>query len=436
MRLSLFIPLAIIALTIGWVLSAFSGKQPTEINEIIEVSDEEAYVRDLKYIRVFDVTLKANTHYKRIDFDFHYTSFIIDILNNDGLRDARYKEDDGEITILNGAAHGEDDSRTMSSFVIPKGPQSTMDFYSGNLTGVVRFYLFYAPPLEIDLVKSLYKSADTCDRPAMIPGSSWRSGLSPPIGDREPTTTQHNIVHHAASSNNNHNYVDVVRNIYLLHTQSNGWDDIGYNFLVAQNGTVFEGRDPQGVADIDDIKGAHFCGKNSKTMGVCILGNYMETTPTDSALSSLHHLLVWKCVKSGIDPIAAFPHPEAGSASLPCIAGHRNGCATSCPGDSLYMKLASLRNAVYSTWVDCGGVAGIDNHMAKFDVRVSNADGKLILFPSDLDWKSIELYTTSGALIATYNHKDAIPTPAKGVYIMRILNGGFNSHSIRFAITE
>ena len=63
-------------------------------------------------------------------------------------------------------------------------------------------------------------------------------------GRRSPPTLRLAIVHHTAGANG---YTAaqapaIVRAIQLYHVKGNGWNDIGYNFLVDRFGTVFEGR--------------------------------------------------------------------------------------------------------------------------------------------------------------------------------------------------
>src|SRR6266849_2371364 len=67
------------------------------------------------------------------------------------------------------------------------------------------------------------------------------------------TTVTHLIVHHTDNLNTAADWAAVVRAIWVLHVQGNGWNDIGYNYLVDPNGLLYEGR-----AGGDGVLGAHF----------------------------------------------------------------------------------------------------------------------------------------------------------------------------------
>ena len=136
--------------------------------------------------------------------------------------------------------------------------------------------------------------------------------------------------------------MNVVRNIYLFHTQDRGWSDIGYNYLIAPDGTIFKGRDPE-AGDQDLVRGAHFCGSNSNTTGICLLGNLSLVNATDEAVNSLTELLNWKTLKDELDPLASSSHPL--NSSLRIIAGHRDGCATECPGNNFYPEMSDIRTS-------------------------------------------------------------------------------------------
>jgi len=46
-----------------------------------------------------------------------------------------------------------------------------------------------------------------------------------------------------------------------------GWWDIGYNFLIGEDGNAYEGRGW-------DYVGAHAPGYNTQSIGICILGHF------------------------------------------------------------------------------------------------------------------------------------------------------------------
>ena len=177
----------------------------------------------------------------------------------------------------------------------------------------------------------------------------WRNGLNPPSYSRSFTDVEHVIVHHAAGSNTNTNYTQVVRDIYIYHTEVNGWSDIGYNYLIAQNGALYAGRDPAGGAQ-DDVLGAHFCGSNSRTMGVCLLGNYETAFPADATWATLELLAAFKLQKENLDALGSSQHPLG---QIGHIAGHRDGCSTLCPGGNVYDRLSTLRTDVDDLLTTC-----------------------------------------------------------------------------------
>lgn len=233
-----------------------------------------------------------------------------------------------------------------SQLIVFAAPTKVIRLYSGNLEGSIMLTTQFVKPLTINHL-SLRQKADTCDKPAIIAASEWRKGLTPPKEAPVKTTVKHVIVHHSAGSNYTTNFLEAVRNIYTFHTtpppNGNGWNDVGYNFLIAQDGTIFQGRDGQGIMDGDNVLGAHFCGKNSGTMGICLLGNYNEVQPSNAAIKSLISLAGWKLGKEKLPVIGQFQHTDG---LLNIVSGHRDGCSTECPGNNLYAKLAELRQQI------------------------------------------------------------------------------------------
>lgn len=156
------------------------------------------------------------------------------------------------------------------------------------------------------------------------------------------TKVTHLIVHHSATENLSSDWPAVVRTFWGWHTITNGWGDIGYNFLVDPNGVVYEGR-----SGGNNAIGAHFCGTNSNTMGTCVIGTYTSVPPTDKAITSLVKILTWKCNLENINPLGTAYHSSSGR-TLNNISGHRDGCSTECPGTTLYNNLSSVRSDVLS----------------------------------------------------------------------------------------
>ncbi len=109
------------------------------------------------------------------------------------------------------------------------------------------------------------------------------------------------FVHHTVNANNytRAQAPALVRGIYYYHTQVNGWNDIGYNFLIDRFGTIYEGR-YGGVASA--VIGAQVLGFNSMSTGVSLIGTFQTVAPSKAAVTSLERLLAWKLDLSHLDP--------------------------------------------------------------------------------------------------------------------------------------
>lgn len=216
---------------------------------------------------------------------------------------------------------------------------------------------FYHPGLTADTPSvntnsdPINSSACPCPQPDIESRAEWcPTGDCPEQASPTPTSVTHMIIHHSAGTNSASDWAAVVRAIWDLHVNGNGWSDVGYNYLVDPNGVVYEGRGY-------NILGAHFCGTNTNTMGVCVMGNFTEMPPTEEALTALERLLAWKSCDIDTDPLGESFHSSSNRV-LKHISGHQDGCATACPGDSFYPLLPEVREGTNNQILaNCSGLS-------------------------------------------------------------------------------
>ena len=214
-------------------------------------------------------------------------------------------------------------------------------------------------PTNLPPAKSVALSPEgACDLPPSVSRSVWGANLGLQNDKQYKNTpgfapVTHLIVHHSAGDNTSTNWAATVSSIFDYHVNSNGWSDVGYNYLIAPDGTLFYGRGG-GL----NVIGAHYCGKNTNTMGVCMMGNYMTVAPSDTAWATLERIFAWKAVESNINPSANAPLSDLGS--IPVVNGHRSGCATDCPGDMSFNRLPALRTRLAAIVTACRAVSTQD----------------------------------------------------------------------------
>lgn len=106
--------------------------------------------------------------------------------------------------------------------------------------------------------------------------------------------------------------------------KAQGWECIGYHYVVRKDGIIEEGR-PRWA------QGAHAYGDNQHTIGIHVCGNFNLDDPTQMQIEATAQLVGWLCEEYGITP------DDRG------VVGHRDLMATACPGNHLYDILQDIR---------------------------------------------------------------------------------------------
>lgn len=146
------------------------------------------------------------------------------------------------------------------------------------------------------------------------------------------------VIHHTATTQDLDDPETAIRAIYHYHAMSRNWGDIGYNYIIDQDGNIYEGR-----AGGDGVKAGHAAGFNQGTIGIALLGNY-ENEPLPAAMmQALAGLILEKSELHGIDVDAYGMFRGEVRANL---LAHRDVGATTCPGQYAYDYLDDLRKLV------------------------------------------------------------------------------------------
>jgi N-acetylmuramoyl-L-alanine amidase len=239
------------------------------------------------------------------------------------------------------------------------GYQVRVDLHSGALPGGLR----------VDLVAPGDSAADATAGQTPSPAAQAAAAVSQPVihsraswgadekmrngGPYYNSTVKEGFVHHTAGTNN---YTaaevpKIIRGIYAYHVKSNGWSDIGYNFLVDRFGRLWEGR-YGGITRA--VRGAHTGGFNVDSFAVSALGNYEKVEPPAVMIDAIARLLAWKLSLYYRNPLGTTSlvsdgggtskYPAGRTVTFDVISGHRDAGNTECPGIYLYRQLDNIRS--------------------------------------------------------------------------------------------
>ncbi|XP_068106230.1 glutaminyl-peptide cyclotransferase-like protein isoform X1 [Hyperolius riggenbachi] len=162
---------------------------------------------------------------------------------------------------------------------------------------------------------ALCAAAQCC--PTILTKAQW-GGRSPTCRTAMATPVTYAIIHHTATGacSTQSACTSQAKSIQNYHIDGNGWCDMGYNFLVGGEGTIYEGRGWTSV-------GAHAPNYNSNSIGISLIGTFTSANPTSAAQTAAKNLIACGVTKGYIK-------------SAYILKGHRNVTATECPGNTFY----------------------------------------------------------------------------------------------------
>ncbi|KAK6166251.1 hypothetical protein SNE40_022996 [Patella caerulea] len=168
---------------------------------------------------------------------------------------------------------------------------------------------------------SVHSSQQLPGCPHIVPRAQW-GARTPKHADKPmPAVPQYVYVHHSASPpcTNTAACARLVRIAQDYYMDGHGWSDLGYTFMIGEDGNVYEGH---GWGRI----GAHTLHHNTDGLGFCVIGDFTSRVPNAAAINALKQLI--DCgVKNG----------KIRSDYI--IKGHRDVRATACPGTTFYQLI-------------------------------------------------------------------------------------------------
>ena len=277
------------------------------------------------------------------------------------------------------------------------------------------------------------KATTAVAQPPIITRAGWGADESIRKNDRKYAPITKLFVHHTVTSpdGTDPDPAATVRAIYAYHVQGNGWDDIGYNFLVDHQGRIYEGRYARDYApgekptgeDLNDngVVGAHVLKHNAGSAGVAMLGDFTNGEPTTAARDALVKLMAWKADRHDIDVLGRdpFTSSEGVVSSFPNLGGHRDAGASACPGDRLYPLLPGIRDRVAA--LVTAGQKPVTGYWT------ATADGRVLAFGDAPVLGSMAGQTLTGAIVGMA----ATPT-GKGYWLLGSDGGIFSFGDAKF----
>lgn len=214
-----------------------------------------------------------------------------------------------------------------------------------------------AEALEIDAEAELSESTQGLAADGLVVTRAQWGARSRSCGPRH--SPDRLTIHHTVTPNNDSMSMPArMRQIQSFHINSRGWCDVGYHFLIGQDGKIYQGR-------VENILGAHAGGANTNNVGISFIGTFTSATPSTAMMDAAARMMKSMSRTYGI------------SLNRDRVKGHRQvgTTGTSCPGDALYARLSSLIDRAQGTTSgSTGGSSGGSTAPACSVVRATADD--------------------------------------------------------------
>ena len=156
--------------------------------------------------------------------------------------------------------------------------------------------------------------------------SGWAQGRPVPSNMNRMTTIRYITIHHdgmdpffGTDRQSSAAHLELIRRLH----RRKGWGDIGYHFAVDRGGRVWEARPLA-------YQGAHVKDHNPGNIGIVVLGNFEEQSPSDAQMEAMRRHIVALMRRYKVPARRVQTHQEWGA-------------HTACPGGRLQVYLDRIR---------------------------------------------------------------------------------------------
>ncbi|MFZ1585501.1 MAG: T9SS type A sorting domain-containing protein, partial [Saprospiraceae bacterium] len=139
----------------------------------------------------------------------------------------------------------------------------------------------------------------------------------------------------------------------------------------------------------------------------------------------------WKMFKDEMNPLDSLHHPDTiNSDLLPVLAGHRNGCATECPGQLLFDQLPILRLKIADNLTQCAPLSTKDlSENNVIQILPNPSTGQFQIRMDDNITYNYQLINSTGQLIKSGQIGNMqminIDAQRSGIYFLKLYDKKF-----------